>query len=210
LNSRIKSASLALIPFVMFGLVFGIGYAGISIASSNSHFAHTIVLPHTLNYSTYQIIGKRAEIDFLYSFSANNRSGTVSTNINMTSIGFGPDFLKNGTYISCDQSLTDCSGISTPSVPEITYYPSSSMETAVNFKIEVAPNASLPSEYFLFFPPGAPCGYYLFLIFGNQIPSKLPTLIFNCPAIPYNSPHPSISVIGIQNITGLNIPIQSP
>jgi len=162
-----------------------------------------VVMPETqpLNYSAYQITGSSAEITFLYSFPSTSGVGFA----NMSWADYGPIFFNtSATFMSCGP-ITNCSAILvSPSVQEASYLPDSSL--VVTFTVEVARNGTLPSPYFLFFPPYAPCGYYLFLIFGNQIPSQVPSLLFTCPAIHGSYPQPSISVVSAQNMKGLNIP----
>lgn len=200
-----KNAALAFIPFVMFGLVFGIGYVGISMVHDSSNGNSTTTAsynpPFALNYSAYQITGTSAAIVLLYSFSPTNGVGVI----NMSQIDYGPDYLDIGTFTSCLIPSTNCSALQIlPSVSQLDYGPDSNY--TITFTIDVTQGETLPSPYFLFFPPSAPCGYYLFLIFGNQVPSRVPNLIFTCFALPGNYPKPDVSVIGIQNITGLNIP----
>jgi hypothetical protein len=195
LTSLAKSSAYALIPLIMFGVVFGIGYYGI---------------PRSLNYSAYQITGSSsAQITLLYSFPLTSGVGTLDMSPSLMANfrnASGDCGVANctGVGIACGVGVVDCSAISvTPSIPEISYHPS--FKTVVSFRIEIAPNASLPSEYFILFPPAWHCRYALFLIFGSQIPAHAPVLVFDCPAMGAY-PNPKISVVGIQNMTGLNLP----
>ena len=207
------SVSRRIFPFVfLFVLlvVFGSYLSASETASSApSKTVCCLVTSQPLNYSAYQITGSSGEITFLYSFPLT--SGTGSLNMSAGLMTFfenatGDCGMSNCTGVGISCVNVNCRAISlTPSVSEISYYPS--LKTTVTYKIQVVPNASLPSNYFILFPPAWQCRYALFLIFGNQIPTHAPVLIFTCPAIDIdNSPQPSVSVVGIQNITGLNLP----
>lgn len=208
-----KTALLGFVPIIVILLSFG-AYLGTSVTSqpsscSSSNSSSTDSMQYRkLNYSAYQITPATtttcAKITFLYSFPATSGTGSLS----MTQVDYGPDFLGNGTFTSCELISTDCSDLRiSPSVPQVSYRPASNY--TVTFTIDLAQQNGttlLPSPYFVFYPPSAPCGYYVFLIFGNQVPNDLPTLVALCPRYPANYPNPNVSVVGIQDITGLNIP----
>jgi len=130
----------------------------------------------------------------------------TNTTTSFTPCGFSNNelitvnFTDAGTYPT-GEAVDECGVNIAEAEAEITYSPN--LYTTVSFTMTVQ-NASAAGDY-LFFPAGGRCGYSIILIVGDKIPSNLPNLTFSCPDFP-NPPFAVISVIGIENMTGLNIP----
>jgi len=193
--------SLTIIAILLFGFFT---YLSLSVSPSVNqvHVSVTTLalLSAPLNYSAYQIQNPGvAAITLSYSFRHTNGSGLLNmtstwgstTGSSYTVCGFP----INGTINECEINIA-------PSKPEIAYYPN--LNTTMTFTITVK-NASSGGDY-VFFPSGSGCGHYIVLIVGDKIPSKLPSLGIEC-LILGDIPHPDISVIGIENMTGLNLPL---
>lgn len=190
----------------MFLLVFA-SYVSISVTLSGPQTGNYCCLvtnsSEPLNYSAYQITNASGEIDVLFDFWSNSSSGSM----NMTP-DYGPIQLNSsGSEYSTCGLLIACNGITiTSSQTEINYGPS--LNVSIVYTISIT-NSSQAKGYYLLFLPGE-CGDYLFIIVGNQIPSKLPLLIFTCVRSDSSNPSLSTLVMGVENMTGLNIPLSNP
>jgi hypothetical protein len=152
--------------------------------------------PLQLNYTAYQITSKSAQITLFYSFPSMKGSATLAL-----STDFGPiTSNQNGvTYVACGSPGVPCNGLSIkPLQPKLNYQ--AFLNASVTFTISDT-NPSLSGIY-LFYPPDGRC-YNVVLIIGNQVPSDIPTIY--CSGVSLNAIMPNISVVGIQNMTGLNI-----
>ena len=213
-----------LLFLAMFGillLVFSI-YLSLSVSpvdQVNVSVTTLTPLPTPLNYSAYQIQDPGvAVITLSYSFPQTGGSGSLNmtsildnltstnTTASYTQCGFSnnefviENFTGAGVYPS-SEAVDECGVNIAAAESEITYSPN--LYTTVAFTMAVQ-NASAVGDY-VFFPAGGGCGYSIFLIVGNKIPNKLPVLTNSgCEVVP--NPDADISVIGIKNMTGLNIP----
>jgi hypothetical protein len=156
--------------------------------------------PAPLNYSAYQIERPGAGRMILsFSFGGNSGSGDLNltsfaelSNVAGNASGlFAIDCLANGSAIKnfCGVSIV-------PGEPEINYYPY--LYTTVPYAI-TANNDSLSGPY-LFYTYGG-CNW-VFLVVGDNIPKTFPFIMGCVEAHPIINV--TISVIGIDNLTGLN------
>jgi hypothetical protein len=159
----------------------------------------TIDLPGSpLNFSGYQI--KNPGVSYItlsYTFPPGSGSGEL----NLTSIWGN---ITTGSYTACsfpfNGSANNCGVIIVPAEPEIAYYPN--FYTTVTFQIIVQITATMGG--YAFFPAGGRCGFFIYLVVGDEVPSNLPSLIFLGCVGAKPIPEAEISVVGIQNMVGLN------
>ena len=197
--------SVAIIAILLLGFLT---YLSLSVSSSLNqlHVSVTTInlVPKSLNYSAYQIQNpSAATITLSYSFPQTSGSGELNTtssieNLTISSIGYsygycGQSVFGGGTVNNCGVNIF-------PTEPEINYYPL--LNTTTTFTV-IVKNASSSGDY-LFFPAGGECGHSIFLIVGDKIPNKLPS--FTSSGCNGDNWYANISVIGIENMTGLNIP----
>jgi hypothetical protein len=224
---RISELSKPLAFLIIIGvfLLVIFSYESLSISTSADRtfvsMTTTNLVPNPLSYTAYQIqMPGEGAITLSYSFPQNSGWGTL----NMTSVwGSLTDVGNTTSYLSCfftnstsggfgdatfvgaggnsSSSVNDC-GVYISSVnPEIAYSPN--LYTTQTFTITVLGNAT--TGVYLFFPPGAPCGFSVFLIVGLKVPSELPMTENNgCSGV--SDPGANISVVGVNDLTGFNIP----
>lgn len=158
-----------------------------------------------LNYSAYQITSNLAEVTLLYSFPSMNGSATLDlSNLDFGPLTFGTSNESNAGSLGWQACENPCNGLYIePLQPTLNYGPF--LNASATFRIKNT-NPSLSGIY-LFYPPDGRC-FNLVLIIGNQIPSQIPSLFCSEGPPTFNAfPWPYISVVGMQNITGLNITI---
>ena len=156
-----------------------------------------------LNFAAYQIQESgTAAITLLYSFPANSGTGVLNLTSSST---WGNLSVSANSYTACgvefNISLRKCNLAIIPTKSEMPYYPL--YNATITFTI-IANSSS--AGYYLFSPGGGggSCGYTIFLIVGNKIPSSLPGLTYyGCSPV---RPTANIVVMGIENMTGLYIP----
>jgi hypothetical protein len=196
---------LAMIGILLLGFFT---YLSLSVTSVNQVQVSVTTIDlvsNPLNYTAYQIQEPATAVIILsYSFPRNSGTGVL----NMTS-GLGNTTVTGNSvtsYTACDFPLNgannDCGVHIVPTEPEINYFPNSNATVTFMISVSNATNVG----YYLFFPAGGQCGYSISLIIGNKVPSKLPTLTPNGCISNRSIPHAYISVVGIENMTGLNIP----
>lgn len=174
-----------------------------------------------MNYSAYQMRNPgTAEITLLYYFTQMTGSGIL----NLSSTSWGA--LNQNSYGACESSnnatnfveivntnfrpaneysvvpVDECGVYISASRSNVTYSPN--QFTEINFTITVLDRFTTGD--YLFFPAGGGCGYSIPLIVGSSVPSKVLHLdTMGCHWLK-QTPNAIISVVGVENLTGLNLP----
>ena len=216
--------SLTMIGIILFVLFTSLSLSFFTTVSDVQVSATTMeLLPDPLNYSAYQIQAPgSATLTLSYLFPETSGWGMLNMtpswgNLSATKDGLlytGCEFINTskefiitnvtgeGSYDSSLIPVNDCGVYIFPAKSEITYNPS--LYTTVTFTISVVDSAT-QGDYVLF-PAGGHCGYSIFLIVGESMPSQLPSLTFlQCPKGNART-DASISVVAVQDLTGFNIP----
>jgi hypothetical protein len=165
-----------------------------------------------LNYLAYHITSNLAEVTLLYSFPSMNGSATLDlSNLDFGPLTFNTLSPSSGSALGSTFSSVGwqacgnpCNGLYIEPLQATLNY-GAFLNASAAFRIKNT-NPSLSGIY-LFYPPDGRC-FNLVLIIGNQIPSQIPSSFCSGGPPSFNAfPWPNISVIGMQNITGLNITI---